>query len=488
MEKHEERILKQSYTEKEVSMKKLLSAFLIVAMLWTPTVGYANSAQVYWEGYLNGEVLVLEEHSPIQVLREDLSFDFKDGEYDSIEGNATASYRMKNTSENRETVTMAFPFFSTHQDQQESSRIPRIEVQGVETDYTVYTGNIVPDRERKTSPLDSEEAVMLNLPEVLSHVERSEYTPTHFDPQAVGKLYRITTSQTKYSGDLLEVQMTYRMGEGGLLLEEGFNAFSRDDQRCILGTHADGGEAEIFLVGEPVEKKIAGVIRSEKEEKVVSDGFQVKEELLGEMTLGDYLKSRRDFSESVFTEAYEKDVYKNFDLLLGENPGDGYNAYWPLEDVLSPVEGSVRTFIMVYEVPFEAGEEKEVAISYAPSVTVDRSKTETPVYHVDYLLSPAQHWKSFQDLNIRITPSPKAPYVLESTPELQRGEDGVYTAKLETLPETELQFKLYAQEKITAADSVKSFFGNNLLWAYLLPILIPILVVLLIFIVKKRIR
>lgn len=125
---------------------------------------------------------------------------------------------------------------------------------------------------------------------------------------------------------------------------------------------------------------------------------------------------------------------------------------------------------LVYTVEFPPESQKEVSVSFTATGTMDSRKTVKPLYSFEYILNPAKNWAGFKDLNIEVIPPAAAPYIVQSSTALTKGEDGVYRASLNRLPEEDLSFTLYAFDKITLLDraygSVQRRFG------YLTPIVL----------------
>ena len=147
-----------------------------------------------------------------------------------------------------------------------------------------------------------------------------------------------------------------------------------------------------------------------------------------------------------------------------------------------------RIFTLVYTVEFPHSSEREVSISYYTSGTMDKTKTVDPLYTFDYILNPAKHWKDFKDLNIKVIAPEKAPHIVKSSIEFTKGENNTYTATLNKLPEDDLSFTLYANEKITLQDRIKGKLNNK--FGYFFPFVANaaalLVVAVIIIVVQKR--
>lgn len=121
---------------------------------------------------------------------------------------------------------------------------------------------------------------------------------------------------------------------------------------------------------------------------------------------------------------------------------------------------------------------------------MDIRKSKEPIYTFDYILNPAKNWKSFKDLNIEINPPSSNPYIIDTSIELSRQENGNYTGYFEELPDEDLLFSLYYKEKISALDKIRGFTSRNIYMFYfiLLPILILIIIGFILFRIFKKSR
>lgn len=120
---------------------------------------------------------------------------------------------------------------------------------------------------------------------------------------------------------------------------------------------------------------------------------------------------------------------------------------------------------------------------------MDRTKTTNPLYTFDYILNPAKNWRDFKNLNIKIIPHKKAPHIVKSNIDFTKEKDNVYTATLADLPEEDLSFTLYADEKITLLDKFKGRLQRYLGYFkfFVMPVIIIIGIVLVVFFIKERI-
>ena len=115
----------------------------------------------------------------------------------------------------------------------------------------------------------------------------------------------------------------------------------------------------------------------------------------------------------------------------------------------------------------------------APIYPAINTNYDPSIYTYTYLLSPAQTWRDFGTLDIRVN----TPYFIteSSLKGFEKGEGG-YTLSLDGLPEGELVFVLSADE-----HPVKEL-PNLAYLVFYLPILLPILALILIPVVVILVR
>ncbi len=138
-----------------------------------------------------------------------------------------------------------------------------------------------------------------------------------------------------------------------------------------------------------------------------------------------------------------------------------------------------RVITLVYTVDFPPGAVRNLIVSYPAAGSMDRTKTTSPLYRFIYLLSPAKNWSNFASLEIEIIPPAQAPYLIESSLPFTRTPDNRYTAQLDSLPDDELTFTLYENERVTFLDRVQKTLSSFHYTLYFLwPVLLFSLVVL----------
>ncbi|HSP46552.1 MAG TPA: hypothetical protein VLN47_00505, partial [Clostridiaceae bacterium] len=165
-------------------MKKRNIAILSVIMTATVSLqASANSAPIRMYGYPSSALMSIEESSPIEVEKEELSFDMS--EASGYHAKVSASYLMHNTDEGQMTSKMVFPYIGNLSAFSEER--PVVTVDGQEIPYTLYIGDTL---EGDTMDEREADAERFDIREALASLTVEEYRPRNFDPEAVGKTYQ----------------------------------------------------------------------------------------------------------------------------------------------------------------------------------------------------------------------------------------------------------------------------------------------------------
>jgi len=177
------------------------------------------------------------------------------------------------------------------------------------------------------------------------------------------------------------------------------------------------------------------------------------------MLFQDYYEEMIADSEYLGYFVINNQTERNFFL---KNLDDAFgSARLVTEDDLAQFLHEERLIFLYYETSFQAEEEKTTSISYEAGGSMDRRSSKDPTYIFEYLLSPAGYFKDFTNLTLRVLPSEGYPYVISSSLPLDKKENGEYLGVFDTLPEKELTFTMYREEKITLVDRTEGFLSRN---------------------------
>ncbi len=427
-------------------------AFVIVLILFfflSSIPVWANSAPVYWESSPSSNVMIVKEDSPISVLKENLTFDFRENllEDYSIVAKVNAEYTMKNTSEKGITSAMVFPYFGNFS----GSRKPggEVLVDGSPVPYTLYYG----DAYRKEN-LEEEK---LDLKGALNEMETGSYEPVNFSLDEPGVLYQVTFKNLKK--DHFTGKVSFSLEGSEKVFAKNLNSYGYSADQYDIGTSVRYQDTiEVFLLGDaldliPEAHTFEGVTLRENEDYTVEISKK-------SMLFQDYYEEMIADSEYLGYFVINNQTERNFFL---KNLDDAFgSASLVTEDDLAQFLHEERLIFLYYETPFQAGEEKTISISYEAGGAMDRRSSKDPTYTFEYLLSPAGYFKDFTNLTLRVLPSEGYPYVISSSLPLDKKENGEYLGVFDTLPEKELTFTLYREEKITLVDRTEGFLSRNL--------------------------
>lgn len=428
--------------------KKAFVIVLISFFFLNSTPVWANSAPVYWEVSPSSNVMIVEEDSPISVLKENLTFDFRENllEDYSIVAKVNAEYTMKNMSEKEITSAMVFPYFGNFS----GSRKPggEVLVDGSPVPYTLYYG----DAYRKEN-LEEEK---LDLKGALNEMETGSYEPVNFSLDEPGVLYQVTFKNLKK--DHFTGKVSFSLEGSEKVFAKNLNSYGYSADQYDIGTSVRYQDTiEVFLLGDaldliPEAHTFEGVTLRENEDYTVEISKK-------SMLFQDYYEEMIADSEYLGYFVINNQTERNFFL---KNLDDAFgSARLVTEDDLAQFLHEERLIFLYYETSFQAEEEKTISISYEAGGSMDRRSSKDPTYIFEYLLSPAGYFKDFKNLTLRVLPSEGYPYVLSSSLPLDKKENGEYLGVFDTLPEKELTFTMYREEKITLVDRTEGFLSRN---------------------------
>ncbi len=442
-------------------MKRFTIFVLLVSILLTGSTTYANSGPTFWEGYPSSEILVIDEDSPISVEKEELLFDFTNEEVKDLGGYnlaslVTASYTMNNTSVRHQSVQMAFPLISRIRDFNPNHI--KIEVDGESIPYQVFIGDLVNQGSKKDG--DSNE---WDFSAIVNSISSSPYIPQNYKLDDMGMLYTYSIGP---SGDEeINIEFSYHYDKNKTkVISKGFNGYQFSEDNGIVNKSLttwvrENEPLEIFVLGQDIDLKITAYTNGEKTEE--TDDYSLDTNTK-ELAIGDYLsKEIEAYSNDIAYKDYIADnqisnqIIKLIDRLVEDR-----QINLELSEIFS-LDESDRFFVLIYDVEFDPQAIREVGVSYISRGTMDRVKTSNPTHTFDYILNPAANWASFKDLNIEVRVPSDYPYIIDSSLDFARKEDGTYQASFASLPEEDLYFTLYHKESLSLLDKIKGTLRNG---------------------------
>lgn len=462
-----------------VEMRKVAILVLLFYILMMGTYTYANSGPTYWRGYPSYETLAIEENSPIEVEREDLIFDFTNNEsleYNDyhISSQVTAKYTMLNKSGNNQTVQMAFPFISYIKDF--NPRTIGIQVNGEEIPYEIFIGDELDTRNRVNGEY-------LDFTSIIGGISSLEYIPRNYNLDDIGTLY--TYDVVSKNDKDINIKISYNYdSEKSRIISKGFNGYEGNNGVETLTSWIKGKEKiEIFVLGQDIDFDFNAYLDGGGTNKTDNYSLDIKTQ---DISIGEYLgreievfKSKFNYLDSLADNQFSNIITKLLDEQIEQNI-----VNMSVDDLFS-MDYIEKFFVLLYTVDFQPHNINIISVSYNSKGTMDRTKTVEPIYIFDYILNPAKNWASFNNLNIEIKPPAQYPYIINSSVDLTRAEDGTYTGSFERLPEEDLSFSLYYNEKISIKDKIRGLIRSKY---YLIIGLVPWLFGTLIGFIYRRFK
>lgn len=425
-------------------MKKAIA--LAACLLLLGVAVSANSGPTYWEQAPSFSMTALKD-CPVTVEREDLSFDFSANEHSDFSPKAevTAAYQMKNPTEAALRVQMAFPLISSLHDLSSATGV-RITADGKNIPFQVFVGDESPKTGMTRNYYKDDgtlNAKNLSFDQILNSV--SENAAPLQKLKDGGKLYRFSSG-----GKSCNLKVGFEINpKKTSILCNGFNGFRFDKNGTgkieLIGWQAQGELAPVkFLaVGDEIKNLTVKAYKVGSDTETLPDVIP-KTETSSQGT-GDFIKEMLR-STSEFAEQILPAVEKQIDAKIsgGQTVVD--------DSIVADLCSENHIIVLAYEIPFAANSASNVSVRYSMGGAMDSSIASQPVYSYGYLLNPAKGWAKFSNLNITVAPPKLSPYVVKSSVALTRGGDGTYSAKLSSLPQSDLAFTLYAKPQITPDD------------------------------------
>lgn len=468
--------------------KFIVLIVVLICVFLFKIIAYANSAPIYMPDYPSIGIFTVDENTPIQVLKENLLFDFteEDDNTYSPKAKVSAAYEMQNSSNEDISVHMAFPFIEKFSEFSPDDII--ITADNEIISYDVYLGDVI---KNSGNSFQDPENTDLNIEQIIKSITDKKYMANNFKENETGKLYRFNVSSVD---DKMNFAVSFDFNhEKTKIILNGFNRFERKDEDSIRIASSVGEEEtmEIYVLGEDVNFDIKGYTSGNLEEE--TDKFEY-EKTTEEIDVETYLKNYADYYLNKYIDSYENitsgsiseiqlyNLYaESLDEYLDKNLG-----VCTEEDIMSQTWSS-RIITLVYSVDFPQNSKKEIGVSYKTKGTMDRRETVEPQFIYDYILNSASNWKNFNNLNIKIITPTEAPYIINSSIELNKEDNNVYTAYSEELPEEDFFFTLYSREKITLLDRIEGYFNRT--FGYFTHIVIGfvfLIIIIVIFVVVKN--
>ena len=422
-------------------LKKVMCLIACGVIFLTPcTTAFANSAQTSWSGVSASGAAVVDKDCPLVVENEKLVFDipeFPQSYYDSTKdylnysASVTAEYTFKNTADYKVDATLVFPF----------GAYPSYVYYDEETGYNADTekfdilvnGKATKKKLRHTFVSLDEFDKEKDISRLKDGFKEDEF----FSPNTPVKVYVFEAKgidESLLSSACVIAPFSADPDKTRIVLSDCTFLEYKDD-KVFAGLWTDIGTSfTMYVIGEDIDYT--------PEWTIYENGMQ-ENEIDGEVEL-------------LFT---DKSTFKDIALMFHRQDGgisesDWYNA---VIDNLNYYEYDLGFIGSDYEflVTDELMRWYEYSLSAEPNQTITNTVTaplyptidegyEPPKYEYTYLLSPAQSWKEFGELDIEIN----TPYNLLKSNLGKFSNDGEkYTLHLDSLPKGECEFTLCSVKK-----------------------------------------
>ena len=254
---------------KKIYRNKLivLIVVLICVFLFNIIV-YANSAPIYMPDYPSIGIFSVDENTPIEVLKENLLFDFteEDDNTYSPRGKVSATYEMQNSSNEDVSVHMAFPFIERFSEFSPDDII--ITANDEIISYDTYLGETI---DNSMNPFQEPENADFSIEKIIKSITDKKYTANNFKENETGKLYRFKVSSTD---DKINFAVSFDFNhEKTKIILNGFNRFERNDNNIRIASGVREEETmEIYVLGEDISFAVKGYTSGNLEEE--TDKFE----------------------------------------------------------------------------------------------------------------------------------------------------------------------------------------------------------------------
>lgn len=370
-----------------------LMVMLLIASLFSSIV-WANSGPSKWERNPGGEVLVIDENSPIEVNRELLSFDinyFKNVEVSTAKVNAT--YVMHNTSTVAEVCQMAFPLISNYRTM--DSAMPNITVNGEKVEYEVFAGRIVENYNNRQSKSTE---VLYSFDSIVENIHTDYQEIKGLEQNTIGKLYKIEANDGSFIENTRVTAVFSDRNESTKIVTSGFyNDYRKDGNIYLSGFYGNGNGYYIFIYGGEADFYVTAF-----------DDWKASNEVEFDFTLIESEVTYKDFYELVIEPEIDWVCNLSSDYY---NPVSKYNAAtkrlfdYEKDGIISmsmineyfDSSGDDRLFTVLYEVPFQAEDINEVSVEYLMPLSYNIRNEEGLELSLEYILNPASYWKDFKN-------------------------------------------------------------------------------------------
>lgn len=442
----------------------LLVFIMILILFAAQGLGFAsaNAGQPVFmpEGGAGG--FIFDNNDYIRINHEELDFTITDANYGGFNAQVSAVYSMENTAPDAESVQMLFPYYTTfigNEDFLDAIGSISVQAGGESIPYSLrMLGGSEYTYERDTNKfIQKVNSVITGLQDPLDikFDTDAEYDIYYFEPET--------------GADTVTIEYDYSPG-GFVFINGSERSFSRVDDKITMELWQFNASQPIFAICGADSSGITAVRGSVARKEQIADIKAFFIDYVASLFNADegLIQLSPLFYEDVFSIAFSRD----FDT----------QPFFTSYSLTNIFEFAILG--ICYQVEFAGHEVKDVSVSYEFSpYKLNEKGVYTHTYI--YFLSPAGHWKDFKNLNISVDVSQtRYKYMLQSSVEFDFDEDTqVYSFASSRLPDGELTFKMFYNEKLPAINPSNVLFG-----AIVAVVCIPIIAIIILIVVLVRRR
>ena len=449
----------------------------VVGAIVLPTVSKANSMPTFTLGDegVHG-VTLLEKDCPIEVEKEILTFNLQNfpeeyyvtsNQFKNYTGEVTAEYTFYNPTDEEISARLAFPF--GNKPEYLSDEIEeKLDGEWWKKEITV-NGKSVETNLRFTYCLYGDFDAYKECEKLIDgYMEDEFYRP---DLPVTKYTYDIQTDEIE--SENLDACITLNMGNSNskMAIKGSIDNWDGTEKAGTLNLFVEDSKAEFYVLGED-NLELEWSFRDEWEETEV--------------------EGKATFSEKK-TMTFEEFALSHFSENMKGSKSDQYNAVVSSLKEWEEATGIIEDY-STSSVQHQLMYWYEYEVVYPPKQTVDNSVTapiypsievayEPPIYEYKYLLSPAELWSDFGDMEIRIN----TPFYMTdcSMKGFEKTENG-YILVREGLPGEEFEFVLSESENPKMDPDIRSYRLAIFFYTVGIPVLLAGGTVLVYFIIRRR--
>ncbi|HHU56033.1 MAG TPA: hypothetical protein GXZ48_05040 [Acholeplasmataceae bacterium] len=482
-------------------MYKKFTIALLILLLFSYINVSANSAQMVFDPELGIEMLPITDED-ISVHSEELIFDFQKYNMPNHGGifcDIIATYNFHNSGETK-TIKMGFPFISSF-NKVDTNKIEIVKDDAQKIDYQIYYGK----RISYWSDNDNPNYINIDQIESLTFEEAIEGSITKSLLSTSEKAYLYTYNLTSINQNIGLIRFK-KSQDNCTIITLGNNGYSNEPSfvqgydLITLTKHKDNNDnmISILVLGNDIlDIETAGYdnYKGKEVNYRAYNNLIIREEIILKDFISNHTENRLKYYETYEYFDENKGEYdfktvelnkENAKLLLEYEIAlamDEYN-YYTFDELERRAWEFERIVIITYDATIIKNEDNFLGIKYKYQ-TGANFRFSPAIYKINYISNPSKNWSSFGVFTVTIIP-PENYYVIDSSIEFNL-ENGVYTVKLNELPESNISFSVSSDpnpvyNRFTLGNFLLGlvFFFSNYWWVILLVIGFLIIIIYLI--------